>query len=73
MVKMEMLYAEVSDVLDRIEHNNSTGCQSSNASELPKHIMELRDQIRKERNDYNVSTLNISYEYDLEFSLVVCL
>ncbi|XVF43646.1 hypothetical protein PTKIN_Ptkin02bG0057200 [Pterospermum kingtungense] len=54
MVKMEMLYAEVSDVLDRIEHNsNSTGCQSSNASEFPKHIMELRDQIRKERNDYN--------------------
>ncbi|XWS69313.1 hypothetical protein CRYUN_Cryun04dG0168500 [Craigia yunnanensis] len=54
MVKMEMLYAEVSDVLDSIEQkSNSAGCQSSNASELPNHIMELRDQIRKERNDYN--------------------
>ena len=58
MVKMEMLYAEVSDVLDSIEQkSNSAGCQSSNASELLNHIMELRDQIRKERNDYNVSTL----------------
>ncbi|XWS22824.1 hypothetical protein CRYUN_Cryun29cG0068900 [Craigia yunnanensis] len=54
MVKMEMLYAEVSDVLDIIEQkSNSVGCQSSNASELLNHIMELRDQIRKERNDYN--------------------
>ncbi|XP_022776379.1 putative 1-phosphatidylinositol-3-phosphate 5-kinase FAB1C [Durio zibethinus] len=54
MLKMEMLYGEVSDVLDSIEQkSNSAGCQSSNASELPYHIMELRDQIRKERNDYN--------------------
>ena len=82
MVKMEMLYAELSDVLDSIQQrSNSTGCQSSNASELPNHIMELRDQIRKERNDYNdyimqVSyqiTLNISCQYDLEYYLVVCL
>ncbi|XVE74717.1 hypothetical protein DITRI_Ditri12bG0039900 [Diplodiscus trichospermus] len=54
MVKMEMLYAEVSDVLDSIEQkSNSVGCQSSNACELSHHIMELRDQIRKDRNDYN--------------------
>ncbi|XVE92054.1 hypothetical protein REPUB_Repub01dG0064200 [Reevesia pubescens] len=54
MVKMEMLYAEVSDVLDSIEQkSNAAGCQSSNASELSNHIMELSDQIRQERNDYN--------------------
>ncbi|XP_007045106.2 PREDICTED: putative 1-phosphatidylinositol-3-phosphate 5-kinase FAB1C [Theobroma cacao] len=54
MVKMEMLYADISDVLDHIEQkSNSASCQSSNASELPNHIMELRDQLRKERNDYN--------------------
>ncbi|XVE85393.1 hypothetical protein DITRI_Ditri17bG0087500 [Diplodiscus trichospermus] len=54
IVKMETLYAEVSDVLDNIEQkSNSAGSQLSNASELANHIMELRDQIRKERNDYN--------------------
>ncbi|XVF02830.1 hypothetical protein REPUB_Repub04eG0208000 [Reevesia pubescens] len=54
MVKMDLLYAEVSDVLDSIEQkSNSSGCQSSNASELSNHIMELRAQTRKERSDYN--------------------
>ncbi|KAL4362654.1 hypothetical protein GQ457_04G009080 [Hibiscus cannabinus] len=49
MIKMEMLYAEISDVLDNIELKSN----SSNANELLNHIMELRDQIRRERNDYN--------------------
>ncbi|GMJ13319.1 FORMS APLOID AND BINUCLEATE CELLS 1C [Hibiscus trionum] len=49
MVKMEMLYAEISDILDNIELKS----KSSDASELSNHIMELRDQIRKERTDYN--------------------
>ncbi|XP_039065398.1 putative 1-phosphatidylinositol-3-phosphate 5-kinase FAB1C [Hibiscus syriacus] len=49
MVKMEMLYAEISDVLDSIELKS----KSSNVSELSNHIMELRDQIRKERIDYS--------------------
>lgn len=57
MGKMEMLYAEVLDVLDNIELRNN----SSNASDLSNRIMELRDQIQKEKNDYNVSALNISY------------
>ncbi|KAH1122599.1 hypothetical protein J1N35_005759 [Gossypium stocksii] len=53
MVKMEMSYVEVSDVLDSIEQkSNSAGCQSSNASDLSDHIVELRDQIQKERDDY---------------------
>ncbi|XP_038999582.1 putative 1-phosphatidylinositol-3-phosphate 5-kinase FAB1C isoform X2 [Hibiscus syriacus] len=49
MVKMEMLYTEISDALDNIELKS----KSSDASELSNHVMELRDQIRKERNDYN--------------------
>ncbi|GMI75161.1 FORMS APLOID AND BINUCLEATE CELLS 1C [Hibiscus trionum] len=49
MIKMEVLYAEISDVLDNIELKSSN---SSNANELLNHVMELRDQIRKERNDY---------------------
>ncbi|MBA0711471.1 hypothetical protein Golax_010647 [Gossypium laxum] len=48
MVKVEMLYSEVLDVLDNIEQKNN----SSNASDLSNRIMELRDQIQKERNDY---------------------
>ncbi|XVF85341.1 hypothetical protein PTKIN_Ptkin17bG0110000 [Pterospermum kingtungense] len=54
MLKMETFYVEVSDVLDSIEQrSNSAVCQPSNGSELQNHIMELRDQIQKERNDYN--------------------
>lgn len=57
MVKMETSYVEVSDVLNSIEQkSNSAGCQSSNASDLSNHMMELREQIRKERDDYNVRT-----------------
>ncbi|OMO88078.1 Chaperonin Cpn60/TCP-1 [Corchorus olitorius] len=54
MVKMDMFYAEVSDLLLSIEQKcNSAGCQSSNDCELLNHIMELRDQLQKERNEYN--------------------
>ncbi|XP_039006984.1 putative 1-phosphatidylinositol-3-phosphate 5-kinase FAB1C isoform X2 [Hibiscus syriacus] len=54
MVKMEMLYEEVSDLLDSIEQKiNSAGCLSSNASDLQNHIMELREQMWKEINNYN--------------------
>ncbi|OMO60574.1 Chaperonin Cpn60/TCP-1 [Corchorus capsularis] len=54
MVKMDMFYAEVSDLLNSIEQKcNSAGCQSSNDCELLNHIMELRDQLQKERNEYN--------------------
>lgn len=59
MFKMETFYAEVSDALDSIEQKSKSAiCHSSNGSDLPNHILELRDQIHKERNDYNVSTIN---------------
>ncbi|XP_039034115.1 putative 1-phosphatidylinositol-3-phosphate 5-kinase FAB1C isoform X2 [Hibiscus syriacus] len=61
MVKTEMLYAEISDVLDSIELKS----KSSNGSELSNHIMELRDQIRKERNDYNGSIATTSCYGDI--------
>ncbi|PQP96235.1 putative 1-phosphatidylinositol-3-phosphate 5-kinase FAB1C [Prunus yedoensis var. nudiflora] len=51
MGKMETLYAEISDVLDCMEEKNrSFGREMS--SELQNHIMELKDLLKKERNDY---------------------
>ncbi|XP_038994100.1 putative 1-phosphatidylinositol-3-phosphate 5-kinase FAB1C isoform X2 [Hibiscus syriacus] len=47
MVKMEMLYSEVSDVLNSIEQ------KISSASDLQNHIMELREQMQQEINNYN--------------------
>ncbi|KAE8719283.1 Forms aploid and binucleate cells 1c, putative isoform 4 [Hibiscus syriacus] len=54
MVKMEILYEEVSHVLDSIEQKiDSADCPSSDASDLQNHIMELREQMWKEINNYN--------------------
>ncbi|GKU90189.1 hypothetical protein SLEP1_g4219 [Rubroshorea leprosula] len=54
IAKMETLFAEISDVLDNIEQkSNFLGCQSSDSSELLNHVLELKDQLKKERNDYN--------------------
>ncbi|KAK8582966.1 hypothetical protein V6N13_069732 [Hibiscus sabdariffa] len=47
MVKMEMLYSEVSDALDSMEQ------KTKSANDLQNHIMELREQMQKEINDYN--------------------
>lgn len=56
MRKMETLYAEISDVLDVMEDKSiSFGHELSNTSELLNHIMELKDLVKKERNDYIVS------------------
>lgn len=53
MGKMETLYAEISDVLDCMEEKNrSFGCEMSGAGELQNHIVELKEQLKKERNDY---------------------
>ncbi|BFG17183.1 hypothetical protein CerSpe_034570 [Prunus speciosa] len=53
MGKMETLYAEISDVLDCMEEKNrSFGREMSGASELQNHIVELKDMLKKERNDY---------------------
>ncbi|KAJ9708381.1 hypothetical protein PVL29_000432 [Vitis rotundifolia] len=52
--KMETLYVEISDVLDRIEQKTASfRNESSDKSELHNHIMELKDLLNRERNDYN--------------------
>ncbi|GAV82574.1 Cpn60_TCP1 domain-containing protein/PIP5K domain-containing protein [Cephalotus follicularis] len=54
MGKMENLYAEISDVLDCTEEKSkSSGYDFPDSSELHNHIMELKDQLKKERSDYN--------------------
>jgi archaellum component FlaC len=55
--KMESLYAEISDVLDSLEEKcKSFGNEWSDTDELQDHIMELKDLLKMERNDYNVCT-----------------
>lgn len=52
--KMETLYAEISDVLDSLEEKcKSFGNECSDTDDLQGHIMELKDLLKKERNDYN--------------------
>ncbi|XP_050272077.1 putative 1-phosphatidylinositol-3-phosphate 5-kinase FAB1C [Quercus robur] len=52
--KMETLYAEISDVLDSLEEKcKSFGNECSDTNDLQGHIMELKDLLKKERNDYN--------------------
>lgn len=58
MVKMETVYAEISDVLEDMEQKSSrVGCETSDITDLKNHIVELKDQTKKERNDYMVSFL----------------
>ncbi|PON78735.1 Chaperonin Cpn60/TCP-1 family [Parasponia andersonii] len=53
MGKMETLYAEISDVLDVMEDKSrSFGNELSDTSDLQNHILELKDLVKKERNDY---------------------
>lgn len=55
---METMYAEIADLLDKIEQKcKSIVYDTSNTSELHNHILELKDQIQKERDDYRVSRL----------------
>lgn len=54
--KMETLYMEISRVLDTIQQKSDCcGHQSVGASELHSYIFELKDLLKKERDDYNVS------------------
>ena len=58
--KMENLYAEISDVLDSLEEKcKSFGNECLDTNDLQGHIMELKDLLKKERNDYNVCTDNL--------------
>ncbi|KAF3432202.1 hypothetical protein FNV43_RR26941 [Rhamnella rubrinervis] len=53
MGKMETLYAEISDILDSMEDKTrSFGQELLDASELQNHVMEMKDLVKKERNEY---------------------
>ena len=57
---METWYVEISDVLDSLEEKyKSFGNECSDTNDLQGHIVELKDLLKKERNDYNVCTDNI--------------
>lgn len=56
MGKMETLYAEISDILDSMEDKTrSFGQELSDTSESQNHVMEIKDLVKKERNEYIVS------------------
>ncbi|KAG6599898.1 putative 1-phosphatidylinositol-3-phosphate 5-kinase FAB1C, partial [Cucurbita argyrosperma subsp. sororia] len=51
--KMESLYAEISDIVDRMEQKSKLSMQEpSDSSEMQSHIMQLKELIQKERSDY---------------------
>jgi len=53
---MENLYAEISDVLHLMEQKSaSSGDGSLDPSDLHRRILELKDLLDKEREDYYVS------------------
>uniref|UniRef100_A0A2P2MG65 1-phosphatidylinositol-3-phosphate 5-kinase n=3 Tax=Rhizophora mucronata TaxID=61149 RepID=A0A2P2MG65_RHIMU len=49
--KMETYYAELSNVLDTLEQKSKS--LGSDANQLLNQIMELKDNLREERNDYD--------------------
>ncbi|XP_010259723.1 PREDICTED: putative 1-phosphatidylinositol-3-phosphate 5-kinase FAB1C [Nelumbo nucifera] len=52
--KMEFLYAEIFDVLHSIEQKGiSFGYELTNMSEFHSHIIELKELLKKERNEYD--------------------
>lgn len=56
---MESLYAEISDIVDRMEQKSKLSMQeSSDSSEMQSHVMQLKELIQKERSDYIVSAEN---------------
>lgn len=61
---METFYGEISGVLDSMEQRSIyVGGELSDNNELQSHIRELKDELLKEKDDYNVSTclvLNLS-------------
>ncbi|KAF9673979.1 hypothetical protein SADUNF_Sadunf10G0080100 [Salix dunnii] len=53
--KMETFYGEISGVLDSMEQRSIYfGGELSDTNELQSHIRELKDQLLKEKDDYNV-------------------
>lgn len=60
MGKMETLYAEISDVLDGMESKRQASSHEwSDTCELENHITNLKELMKKERNDYIVSSATV--------------
>lgn len=53
--KSEALYEEISGALQSIEQKSLSGHELSARNELHNRIMELKEQLIIERNNYNVS------------------
>ncbi|CAK9324031.1 unnamed protein product [Citrullus colocynthis] len=51
--KMESLYAEISDVVDRMEQKSKLSTQESlDSGDVQSHITQLKELLQKERSDY---------------------
>lgn len=65
---MEAFYAEISDVLDTMEQRSKhLGSEHSDMSELQNHIVELKEQLKKERSDY-IGALQVAVMENSELS-----
>ena len=68
--KQEALYEEILGLLYKIEQRStSLGQESSTRNELYKHIIELKDQLIKERDDSQVS-MQIQYVYTVRLGVI---
>lgn len=69
LIKLETLYREISDVLESLEKKSSFpglgNEQHSDSCDIHSHIKELKDMLKKERNDYQVSNQKIIIDLDL--------
>lgn len=55
--KAKSLYGEISSAFHRIEEKSSSiGCEPYDMSELQNYMMDLKDLLIKEKDDYNVSS-----------------
>ncbi|OIW10205.1 hypothetical protein TanjilG_27956 [Lupinus angustifolius] len=54
--RVEILYVEISDVLERLETkiaSPSTGNELSDTFDILNHVLELKDMLQRERTDYH--------------------
>lgn len=60
MNKIEALYDEILDVLNGIESKSTSfGNDLTDSDELSNHVMELKEQLSKERQEYIVSQISL--------------
>ncbi|XP_020239345.1 putative 1-phosphatidylinositol-3-phosphate 5-kinase FAB1C [Cajanus cajan] len=56
LIKVDTLYVEISNVLERLETkimSPGTENESSDACDIQNHILDLKDMLRRERTDYH--------------------